>query len=190
MSEAWVDSVLKDIDLDHFFTTDFEEPDGEDEKTEEAKTGRRKQRVKVMVKCKSWPIVMLIFFLRLAPIRFISAWLLSASQMRTPATEARDRAEGKRRYPPPCDVTNSEFSAFVVAQQFFASLLKAGSPLYAAFMHYVVAAGVDTTWAMHNLRRQIGNASAECHRRHCHMTALYTSFGIYFARSVFEVLGN
>ena len=174
MQLAWSSTVLTINTLNEFYDLCVDDENAEDEeaRSDEAKIGRRKQRVKAMFADVLHPCRMLIFWLRLAPVRLISVWLLERAQMQTPAREATSRAKNERTYPAACDITNPAFSIIIVAQQYYASLLKAESPLYGAFMKYVASYGIDSTWAMHQLRRQVGNASAEIHRRHCRLTKL------------------
>lgn len=154
LRDGWSKNLLKDVNLNDMFNIlGLGEDNDADHTTEDAKMGRRKSRVKAMFDVVEFPVLMLLFFLRSAPLRMIAQWLLSASSLSTPSREHSARQDGKRRYPPACDLVNPVHSVIVATQQYFATLLHSESPLYETFQQYVRASMVDIKWAEDNYRR-------------------------------------
>ena len=105
---------------------------------------------------------LLLFWLRGAPLRFLSYWLLESSRARTSVG-----ADTLTRFthPPACDLVNERYSPITVMQQFYAKVLRAGSRWLQVLEKYV---NDPTLWPefKHRFRRHIGQCMCEINRRH------------------------
>ena len=126
--------------------------------------GRRKSRVKDMINTRLLRCKLLLFWIRSIPIRFMARYLLNSSKERTPFTKS---GNSESQYPPMCDLTNHSYSPIIVALQFYSYVLTKTSVWFVLLAHYT-AADANLEAFKHCIRRNIGQAAAEFHRRHAY----------------------
>ena len=105
---------------------------------------------------------LLLFWVRCAPLRFFSYWLLSSSRSRTSVGEDRLK---HLTHPAACDLTNETYSPITVMQQFLAKVVRSGSRWLQVLEKYV---NDPTLWPefKHRFRRHICQCTCEINRRH------------------------
>lgn len=116
---SWSDGEIEAL----FLTLDEMRTEDSSASRKEETIGSRKARVQQMLCDEMLVPDILSHHSRGGPLRFLSHWFLMASTTRTASAKVKRKLE-RFSHPPVCDLVNPSYSPIVVAQQYYARIIR------------------------------------------------------------------